>query len=141
MNEFTAMTVLLAAVLVAAFARRVGWNSPLVILGVGLAASFLPGLVQVEVAPELLLGIVLPPLLYSAAISSSYQDFRAAIQPIARLGVGLVIVTTLAVGLTAALIDPKLSLAAARLLGAVVAPPEAVAAAAVGRRLGLPRRV
>ncbi|MDR1442691.1 MAG: sodium:proton antiporter [Bifidobacteriaceae bacterium] len=141
MNEFTVVTVLLAAVLVAAFARRVGWNSPLVILGVGLVASFLPGLVRVEVPSELILGIVLPPLLYSAALSSSYQDFRAAIQPIARLGVGLVIVTTLAVGATAYLMDPMLSLPAALLLGAVVAPPDAVAASAVGRRLGLPRRV
>ncbi|MDR2374091.1 MAG: sodium:proton antiporter [Bifidobacteriaceae bacterium] len=141
MNEFTVVTVLLAAVLVAALARRVGWNSPLVILGVGLAASFLPGLVRVEVPSELILGIVLPPLLYSAALSSSYQDFRAAIQPIARLGVGLVIVTTLAVGLAAWWLDPVLSLPAAILLGAVVAPPDAVAASAVGRRLGLPRRV
>ncbi|MDR2379405.1 MAG: sodium:proton antiporter [Bifidobacteriaceae bacterium] len=141
MNEFTVVTVLLAAVLVAAFARRVGWNSPLVILAVGLAASFLPGLERVDVPPELLLGIVLPPLLYSAALSSSYQDFRAAIQPIARLGVGLVIVTALAVGLVAWRMDPVLSLPAALLLGAVVAPPDAVAASAVGRRLGLPRRV
>ncbi|MDR1633566.1 MAG: sodium:proton antiporter [Bifidobacteriaceae bacterium] len=141
MNEFTVVTVLLAAVLVAAFARRIGWNSPLVILAVGLAASFLPGLEQVEVPPELILGIVLPPLLYSAALSSSYQDFRAAIQPIVRLGVGLVLVTTLAVGLVAWRLDPVLSPAAAFLLGAVVAPPDAVAASAVGRRLGLPRRV
>ncbi|MDR0626857.1 MAG: sodium:proton antiporter [Bifidobacteriaceae bacterium] len=141
MNEFTVVTVLLGAVLVAAFARRVGWNSPLVVLAVGLVASFLPGLGQVEVPSELILGIVLPPLLYSAALSSSYQDFRAAIQPIVRLGVGLVIVTTAVVGLTAYLLDPRLSLPAAVLLGAVVAPPDAVAASAVGRRLGLPRQV
>ncbi|MDR3359828.1 MAG: sodium:proton antiporter [Bifidobacteriaceae bacterium] len=141
MNEFTVVTVLLAAVMVAAFARRIGWNAPLVVLAVGLAASFLPGLVQVEVHPELILGIILPPLLYSAALSSSYQDFRAAIQPIARLGVGLVMVTTLGVGMVAYLIDPRLQVPGALLLGAVVAPPDAVAASAVGRRLGLPRRV
>ncbi|MDR2253563.1 MAG: sodium:proton antiporter, partial [Bifidobacteriaceae bacterium] len=141
MNEFTLVTVLLAALAVTAFARRIGWNAPLVVLAVGLAASFMPGLVQVEVGPELILGIILPPLLYSAALSSSYQDFRAAIQPIARLGVGLVIVTTLGVGLVAHMVDPRLPLPAALLLGAVVAPPDAVAASAVGRRLGLPRRV
>ncbi|MDR1393679.1 MAG: cation:proton antiporter [Bifidobacteriaceae bacterium] len=141
MNEFTVVTVLLAAVAVAAFARRVGWNPPLVVLAVSLAASFIPGLEQVEAPPELLLGIILPPLLYSAAISSSYQDFRDAIEPIVRLGVGLVILTTAAVGLVAYLVDPLLSLPAALLLGAVVAPPDAVAASAVGRRLGLPRRV
>jgi CPA1 family monovalent cation:H+ antiporter len=141
LNEFTLVTVLLAAVVVAAFARRIGWNAPLVVLAVGLAASFLPGLVQIEVHPELILGIILPPLLYSAALTSSYQDFRAAIQPIVRLGVGLVLVTTVGVGLVAYLVDPLLSMPAALLLGAVVAPPDAVAASAVGRRLGLPRRV
>ncbi|MDR2114550.1 MAG: cation:proton antiporter [Bifidobacteriaceae bacterium] len=141
MNEFSVVTVLLAAVVVAAFARKAHLNAPLVVLGVGLAASFLPGLVQVKVHPELILGIVLPPLLYSAALSSSYQDFRAALQPILRLGVGLVIVTTVAVGVTAYLVDPLLPLPAALLLGAVVAPPDAVAASAVGRKLGLPRRV
>ncbi|MDR1119069.1 MAG: sodium:proton antiporter [Bifidobacteriaceae bacterium] len=141
MNEFTLVIVVLAAVVVAAFARQIGWNAPLVVLAVGLAASFLPGLVQVKVHPELILGLILPPLLYSAALSSSYQDFRAAIQPIARLGVGLVLVTALGVGLVARWVDPVLSMPAALLLGAVVAPPDAVAASAVGRRLGLPRRV
>ncbi|MDR0365909.1 MAG: sodium:proton antiporter [Bifidobacteriaceae bacterium] len=141
MNEFSVVTVLLAGIVVAAFARRLGWNAPLVVLAVGLVASFFPGLKQVEFPPELILGIVLPPLLYSAALSSSYQDFRAAIQPIIRLGVGLVLVTALVVGLTAYLLDPRLSFPAALLLGAVVAPPDAVAASAVGRKLGLPRRV
>ncbi|MDR1798615.1 MAG: cation:proton antiporter [Bifidobacteriaceae bacterium] len=141
MNEFTVVTVLLAAVLVAAFARKAHLNPPLVVLTFALAASFLPGLVQVEVSSELILGIILPPLLYSAALTSSYQDFRAALQPIVRLGVGLVVVTTAAVGFAAWLFDPLLSAPAAILLGAIVAPPDAVAAAAVGRRLGLPRRV
>ena len=141
MNQFQVVLVVLVAVLVTALARQRRLNAPLVVLAVALAASFLPGLQQIDVAPELILGVVLPPLLYSAALSSSYQDFRDAIRPIVRLGVGLVIVTTLAVGLAAHAVDPVLSLPAALLLGAVVAPPDAVAAAAVGRRLGLPRRV
>ncbi|MDR0432874.1 MAG: cation:proton antiporter, partial [Bifidobacteriaceae bacterium] len=142
MSEFTTMfIVVLVAVLVAAFARKAGLSAPLVVLAVGLVASYLPGLPQIEVPSELLLGVVLPPLLYSAALTSSYQDFRASLQPILRLGVGLVIVTTAAVGLTAYLLDPVLSLPAALLLGAVVAPPDAVAAAAVARKLALPRRV
>ncbi|MDR1825678.1 MAG: cation:proton antiporter [Bifidobacteriaceae bacterium] len=141
MNEFTVVVVLLAAVLVAAFARKAHLNPPLVVLAFALGASFMPGLVRVEVPPELILGIILPPLLYSAALTSSYQDFRAALQPIVRLGVGLVVVTALVVGFAAWYLDPLLSAPAAILLGAVVAPPDAVAAAAVGRRLGLPRRV
>jgi CPA1 family monovalent cation:H+ antiporter len=141
MNEFTVVVVLLAAVLVAAFARKAGLNAPLVILAVGLVASFLPGLVQIEIPGELILGIVLPPLLYSAALTSSYQDFRAAIQPIVRLGVGLVLVSAAVIAVTALYMDHRLSMAQAVLLGAIVAPPDAVAASAVGRRLGLPRRV
>ncbi|MDR3202918.1 MAG: sodium:proton antiporter, partial [Bifidobacteriaceae bacterium] len=141
MSEFAILVVALSAVLVAGLARKFSWNAPLVVLGVGLAASFIPGLERLEVDPELILGIVLPPLLYSAALSSSLQDFRASISPIVRLGVGLVIVTTVVVAFTAGALDRQLTPAAALLLGAVVAPPDAVAASAVGRKLGLPRRI
>jgi CPA1 family monovalent cation:H+ antiporter len=141
MSGFTVFAVVIVAVLVAALARRFGLSAPLVVLGIGLAASFIPDLAQIEIKPELILGIVLPPLLYSAALSSSFQDFRASISPILRLGVGLVIVTTIAVAIVARTVHPQLTIPAALLLGAVVAPPDAVAASAVGRKLGLPRRI
>jgi Na+/H+ antiporter len=121
--------------------RRLGWPVPLVLVAVGLLVSFVPGVPRYEVDPDLLLDVVLPPLLYSSALSSSYQDFRASLRPIARLGVLLVLVSAVAVAAVAWLLIPDLPFAAALVLGAVVAPPDAVAAAAVGRRLGLPRRV
>jgi CPA1 family monovalent cation:H+ antiporter len=137
----TIFAVTLCAVLVAALARKFQINAPLAVLAVALAVSFIPSLHEVEVEPELILGIVLPPLLYSAALSSSLQDFRVSISPILRLGVGAVIVTTVAVGLVVHWVDPQITLGAALLLGAVVAPPDAVSASAVGRKLGLPRRI
>ncbi|MDR1428401.1 MAG: sodium:proton antiporter [Bifidobacteriaceae bacterium] len=141
MGGVTIFAVTLCAVLVAALARKFEFNAPLCVLAVALAASFIPTLHEVEVEPELILGIVLPPLLYSAALSSSLQDFRASISPILRLGVGAVIVTTAVVGVVVHAVDPNIPISAALLLGAVVAPPDAVSAAAVGRKLGLPRRI
>jgi CPA1 family monovalent cation:H+ antiporter len=140
-DGFMLFVVVLGAVVVAGLARWIGMSAPLVVLAVFAAGSFIPGLDRVEVEPELILGIVLPPLLYSAALSSSLRDFRASISPILRLGVGAVIVTAVVVALVANALDPQLTLPAALMLGAVVAPPDAVAASAVGRKLGLPRRI
>lgn len=141
MTEFELFGLLAVAVAVAALARRYGWPAPLVLVGVGLAASFMPFVPHYQVNPHLLLDLVLPPLLYSAALSSSYTDLRRSLNSITRLGVGLVLVSAAVVALVAVWLVPHLPFAAALLLGAVVAPPDAVAAAAVGRRLGLPRRV
>ena len=141
MTEVELFGLLAVAVAVAALARRYGWPAPLVLVGVGLAASFVPFVPHYQVNPHLLLDLVLPPLLYSAALSSSYTDLRRSLNSITRLGVGLVLVSAAVVALVAVWLVPHLPFAAALLLGAVVAPPDAVAAAAVGRRLGLPRRV
>jgi len=129
------------AVLVGAWCRRRGWPAPLVVVGVALAVSLLPAVPRYEVDPEIILQFVLPPLLYSAALASSYRDFRASLNSITRLGVGLVFVTAAAVALVFWWLEPAAPFAVALVLGAVVAPPDAVAASAVGRRLGLPRRV
>ncbi|WP_315096658.1 Na+/H+ antiporter [uncultured Cellulomonas sp.] len=129
------------AVAVTALCRRRGWPAPLVLVAVALVVSVVPGVPRYELEPELLLEFVLPPLLYSAALSSSYRDFRSSLSSITRLGVGLVVVTALVVALVFWWLEPGVPFLAALVLGAVVAPPDAVAAAAVGRRLGLPRRV
>ncbi|GAA3460738.1 Na+/H+ antiporter [Saccharothrix longispora] len=134
------LLLLVGALLVTAVAKRLGWSSPLVLVGVGLAVSFIPGLPEFALEPELILVLVIPPLLYSAALDSSYHNFRANLRPIGLLAVGLVLATTLAVGWVAHLALPGLPLWSALALGAVVAPPDAVAAVAVGRRLNLPRR-
>ncbi len=121
-------------------AERSGINSALLLTAIGIAASFLP-FVQIEpLEPELVLLVLLPPILYSAAVNVSLADFRAEIKPIVRLSVGLVVFTAFAVaGTTWALLP--VGFAAALALGAVVGPPDAVAALAIGKKLGLPRRV
>ena len=141
MHHVEIFLLVAGAVAVTALCRRRGWPAPLVLVAVAIAVSFVPGVPRYEIEPEVLLDFVLPPLLYSAAISSSYRDFRSSLSSITRLGVGLVLVTALAVALVFWWAEPGVPFAAALVLGAVVAPPDAVAATAVGKRLGLPRRV
>ena len=116
-------------------------SAPLVLVAVGLAVSLVPGVRDITFDPDVVLLLVLTPLLYSAALGSSYLNIRANARPIALLAVGLVVFTAVVVGLVASRVVPGLPLAAGLVLGAVVAPPDAVSALAVGRRLGLPRRV
>ncbi|MBB5954519.1 CPA1 family monovalent cation:H+ antiporter [Saccharothrix tamanrassetensis] len=134
------LLLLVGALLVTAVAKRLFAPAPLVLVATGLAVSFIPGLPEFALEPELILVLVLPPLLYSAALDSSYHNIRANLRPIGLLAVGLVIATTVGVGWVAHLVLPQLSIPAALVLGAVVAPPDAVAAVAIGRRLNLPRR-
>lgn len=133
--------VLVGAVAVAAVARWRGWPAPLLVTIVALAASFLPFVPEVSIDGHLLLNLVLPPLLYSAALDVSFVGFKRSLPQIRRLGVSLVLLTALAVGFVAWWIFPALTLPGALLLGAIVAPPDAVSAAAIGRKLGLPRRI
>ncbi|MEU4544598.1 Na+/H+ antiporter [Nonomuraea dietziae] len=126
------------AIAVAWVARRRGWPAPLLLVLAGLVVSPLSPSIQLE--PELILYVFLPPLLYSAALESSYLSLRENKRAIGMLSIGLVLFTTLVVGGVVHLLLPDLPLAAAFALGAIIAPPDAVAAVAVGRRLGLPRR-
>lgn len=139
--EATLFYVLVGAVIVAAIARWRGWPAPLLVTVVALAASFLPFIPEMELDGHVLLNIVLPPLLYSAALDVSFVGFKRSLPQIRRLGIWLVLLTALVVGLVAWLILPALTLPGALLLGAIVAPPDAVSAAAIGRKLGLPRRI
>ncbi|WP_164234763.1 cation:proton antiporter [Microbacterium hydrocarbonoxydans] len=133
--------VLVGSVVVAAIARWRGWPAPLLVTVAALAASFLPFAPDLEIDGHLLLNLVLPPLLYSAALDVSFVGFRRSLPQIRRLGIWLVLLTAIAVGLVAWWILPSLTLPGALLLGAIVAPPDAVSAAAIGRKLGLPRRI
>ncbi|MEU8982091.1 Na+/H+ antiporter [Streptomyces sp. NPDC048309] len=126
---------------VAAAARRTPVPAPLLLVTVGLLLSYVPGVPPYELDPEVVLPLLLPPLLYTAAADSSYLDLRAQLRPVALLSVGYVLFATLVVGWAAYLIVPSLPLPAALVLGAVVAPPDAVAATAVARRVGLPSRL
>jgi monovalent cation/hydrogen antiporter len=133
--------VVVGAIVVTAIAHRRGLEPALVLVVVGFAVSFAPEFEGVELESEVLLSVVLPPLLYSAALDFSFPTFVRNIRPIVGLGVGLVVVTALAVAGIASWLVPSLTFGTALILGAVVAPPDAVTAVAVGRKLGLPRKV
>ncbi|MGU3501411.1 Na+/H+ antiporter [Mycobacterium sp. C31M] len=137
----TLLAVLVAGVLLAGISRRFDVSAPLALVLAGLAASNIPGFDGVELDPELVLFVILPPLLWSAGLESSYVNMRRRAGAIGMLAVGMPLITTLAVGFVAYRVVPEFTLAAALTLGAIVAPPDAVSATAVGRRLGLPRRV
>jgi Na+/H+ antiporter len=126
------------AIAVAAVARRKGWPAPLLLVAAGLLVS--PLVPAVPLDPELALYVFLPPLLYSAALDSSYLRLRDVKRAVALLSIGLVLFTTVVIGLLVHLLLPALPMPLAFALGAIIAPPDAVAAVAVGRRLGLPRR-
>jgi CPA1 family monovalent cation:H+ antiporter len=126
---------------VSALAARMRWSAPLALVVVGIGISFIPHFLDLVLTPEIVLVGLLPPLLYAAAIRTSLVDFRANRLPIGLLSVGLVAFSTLALGAVAYSVVPGISLAAAFALGAVVAPPDAVAATAVGRQVGMPRRI
>ncbi|MBH5336935.1 Na+/H+ antiporter [Streptomyces pactum] len=126
---------------VAGAARRTPVSAPLVLVAAGLGASYLPGVPEYALDPHVVLPLLLPPLLHTAALDSSYLDLRANIRPVALLSVGYVLFATVAVGWFACLVVPDLPLSAALVLGAVIAPPDAVAATAIARRAGLPGRI
>lgn len=133
--------LLLCAVLLGWAARRVDAPYPIALVVGGGALGFVPGLPQLQFDPQFLLVLVLPPILYQAALLTSWRDFKANARPIGLLAIGLVIVTTLAVGAVLKWLIPDIPWAAAFVLGAIVSPPDAVAATAILSRLTIPRRV
>lgn len=121
--------------------RRLGIPYPILLVVGGLLLGFVPGLPQPQLAPELAFLLFLPPLLFSAGYVTSIRDFKADLRAISLLAVGLVLATVVAVAVVLHVLLPDVPLAAAFVLGAIVAPPDAVAASAIAQRLGLPRRV
>jgi monovalent cation/hydrogen antiporter len=139
-----ALVLLVGVVLVtavAAFGERVGWSAPLLLVAAGIVVSFVPGTPTIDLDPDVVLYGLLPPLLYSAAIRTSLVDFRANRRAILLLSVGLVAFATVVVGLVAWWVVPSITIAAAFAIGAVVAPPDAVAASAIARNVAMPRRI
>jgi CPA1 family monovalent cation:H+ antiporter len=126
---------------VAAASRRYAVSEPLALVVVGIVVSFIPDVLEIKITPDLVLFGLLPPLLYAAAIRTSLVDFRANRRAILLLSVNLVIFSTVTVGLVSWWLIPGISGAAAFALGAVVAPPDAVAATTVARRVGMPRNI
>lgn len=124
-----------------ALGRKINVSVPLLLVLAGVAGSFLPFVPTIELNPELVLVGLLPPLLYAAALRTSLFDFGSNRRAIGLLSVGYVIFGTISVGLIVWCLFPEIPLAAAIALGAVVAPPDAVAATAIARRVGMPRRI
>ncbi|MER6047097.1 Na+/H+ antiporter [Streptomyces sp. BHT-5-2] len=133
--------LLLGAVVMVPLGDRLGLPSPVLMTLAGAVLALLPFVPNVQVPPEYILPIVLPPLLYAAVQRTSWRQFTANLRPIFLLAVLLVFATTAAVAAVAQAVVPGMPVAAAVVLGALVAPPDPVAATAVAGKLGLPRRM
>ncbi|MDQ1030006.1 Na+/H+ antiporter [Streptomyces umbrinus] len=133
--------MLLGAVLSVPLGDRLGLPSPVLMTLLGIVLAVLDFVPNVDIPPELILPALLPPLLYAAVRRTSWRQFTANKRPIFLLAVALVFVTTAVVAVVAHAIVPGLPIAAAVALGALVAPPDPVAATAVAGKLGLPRRL
>ncbi len=133
--------LLLCSVALGWVARHFSFPYPIALVIGGAALGFVPHLPQFPFDPDAILVLFLPPILYQAALLTSWRDFRANIRSIGLLAIGLVLVTTLAVGAVLKMVVPDLPWAAAFVLGAIVSPPDAVAATAILSRLHIPRRV
>jgi Na+/H+ antiporter len=126
---------------VVALARQLGAPYPALLLLGGLGLGLLPGLPGPPIAPESVLGLVLPPILYYAAFFTPIRSFRANLGTIASLAIGLVLASAAAAGAVGLLLVPGMTVPIAVALGAIVSPPDAVAATAVTERLAVPRRL
>src|ERR1051325_7712453 len=132
------MMAVLAAIAVAA--KRLNMSPSILLVVAGIGMALVPGLPTVTLAPEVVLLVILPPLIYSAGVAMSWRDFRFNLRPIILLAFGCVVFTTCAVAAAAHYLL-NFDWATGFVLGAIVAPPDVVAPLAIARRLGLPRRL
>jgi CPA1 family monovalent cation:H+ antiporter len=138
--ELVLLLLVVVAVIVS-ISRHVGIPYPILLVIGGIALGVLPGLPDVQLNPELVLVVFLPPLILAAAWRTPIRDVRDNVQPVLLLSVGLVVFTTLVVGGVTAIVVPGLTLAAAFALGAIVSPSDVLAATTVLARFPVPRRV
>lgn len=122
-------------------ARRLSTPYPILFVIGGLVISFIPHLPSLTLDPDFIFFIFLPPLLYIQAFYTSWRDFRFYLRSILLLAIGLVLATTVTVAYVSHWLIPGFPLAAGFVLGAIISPPDAIAASAIAARLGLPRRV
>ena len=137
--EIIAILLMLMAALVV-IAKKLEMPYPVMLVLGGLAVSFIPHLPEVKLDPNVVFFFFLPALLYPTALFTSWRDFRRNLRPILLLAIGLVLITMLVVAWVAHTLVPSLPWAAAFALGAIVSPPDAIAATAVIRRLSVPHR-
>jgi CPA1 family monovalent cation:H+ antiporter len=133
------LVLLAAAAALEMLAHRIGVPHPALLVLGGLAIALTPGVPRVELDPETVFLVFIPPLLYRAAILTAWRDFRRHLMSILTLAIGLLLATVGIVAVTVHALTPEFTWATAFVLGAIVSPPDAVAAVAVMRRLGVPR--
>lgn len=133
--------LLVAVAALATAARYIGVPYPILLVLGGLVLGFIPGLPNVELAPDTVFLLFLPPILFSAAYSTDLRAFLANRRPILLLSVWLVLITTVAVAAVAHAVIDGMTWPTAFVLGAIVSPPDAVATVAIVQRLGIPRRL
>src|SRR4030088_3289619 len=133
--------LLVVVAALATAARRLGVPPPILMLLGGIALGFVPGLPPIALDPNIVFLLFLPPLLYVAAVFAPLRDYKTNARAIGLLAIGLVLVTAAAVAAVARSLIPGLGWAQAFALGAIVAPPDAVAATSILQRIGVPRRV
>jgi CPA1 family monovalent cation:H+ antiporter len=142
LHHLELVILLLAAVLLLmTLARRVLIPYPILLVLGGLALSFVPRVPVVPLDPDLVFLVFLPPVLWAAAYFTSLREFTFNLRPILLLAVGLVVATTVVVAVVARLVVPGMPWPVAFALGAIVSPPDAVAAPAIARRLRIPHRL
>jgi CPA1 family monovalent cation:H+ antiporter len=132
------MMAVLAGVAVAA--KRLNTSPSILLVVAGIAMALIPGLPRIELAPEVVLLVLLPPLIYSAGVAMSWRDFKFNLRPIALLAFGCVVFTTCAVAAAAHYLL-HFDWAVAFLLGAIISPTDVVAPLAIAHKLGIPRRI
>jgi CPA1 family monovalent cation:H+ antiporter len=133
--------LLVVVAALATVARRLAVPPPILMLLGGIALGFVPGLPSVALDPNIVFLLFLPPLLYVAAVFAPLRDYKTNARAIGLLAVGLVLVTAAAVAAVARVLLPSLGWAQAFALGAIVAPPDAVAATSILQRIGVPQRI
>ena len=135
------LLLLLSCVALGWVARHFEFPYPIALVAGGAALGLVPNLPPSTFDPQLILVAVLPPILYQAALLTSWTDFKANLRAIGLLAIGLVAATTLAVGVALKVMVPDVPWSVAFVLGAIVSPPDAVAATAILSRLNMPRRI
>ena len=133
-------TLLIVVAALAILAKKVALPYPVLLVIGGLALGFVPGLPAVQLDPDMVFLFLLPPLLYPAALFTSWRDFRANLSQISLLAIGLVLFTTAFVAVLAHTLT-GLPWAAAFVLGAIISPTDAVAATAIANRLRVPQKI
>jgi CPA1 family monovalent cation:H+ antiporter len=140
-NALVLFAVLAAGAALLALAPTLHLPYPILLVLGGLALGFVPGMPHIALQPQIVLVALLPPLLYSSAFFTSLRDLRTNIRPLSLLAVGLVLVTTVTVAAACHAFISGLSWPVSFVVGAIVAPTDAVAATAIASRIGLPRRL